>query len=198
MADGRHIGLVGRLVGLRLDPDFDLLVVVEHRVDRLEQPLDRRLGRSCSRGCRCLRARARARSPLSRGRARCRSSAACGRARTCGPWRCWRCSRRPPSARRTTSRGATNSGTRPWLSSMRLHLGALLRDLRGREVVHPRHDVVIVELHAVEAERLVEREFLLVREGLADFGAERVGAFADVPGAEGEAVFGGLGDDEKR
>src|SRR5207249_2749044 len=53
-----------------------------------------------------------------------------------------------------------------------------------------RHDVVVVTLNAVEAELLVLAD--LGGEGhlLADGGAEGVGAGADVPRAEGEAVGG--------
>ena len=39
VADGGDVGVVHRLVGFRLDGDFDVLVVVEHGVDRIEQPL---------------------------------------------------------------------------------------------------------------------------------------------------------------
>jgi len=48
--------------------------------------------------------------------------------------------------------------------------------------------VIIVQLHAVETEFLVELEFLGEGDGWADSRAEGVGAFTDVPGAEGEAV----------
>ena len=89
-------------------------------------------------------------------------------------------------------RGATNSGTQALVLEHPLDLRPLLGDLRGRELLQARHHVVVVELHAVEAERLVERNFSFVREGRAHFGAERIGAFADVPRAKGEAVFMGL------
>ena len=45
-------------------------------------------------------------------------------------------------------------------------------------------------MHATESELLIERVFFFVWKSLADVGAERVGALADVPWAKGEAVFG--------
>ena len=53
-----------------------------------------------------------------------------------------------------------------------------------------RHDVVVVELDAVEAELLVLADLGGEGDFLADGRAEGVGAGADVPGAEGEAVGG--------
>src|SRR5206468_6571174 len=50
------------------------------------------------------------------------------------------------------------------------------------------HDVVIVELHAVEPELLVFLDLGGKGHFLAHRRAERVGAHADVPGAEGETV----------
>ncbi|MEY5025336.1 MAG: hypothetical protein RLZZ244_864 [Verrucomicrobiota bacterium] len=68
--------------------------------------------------------------------------------------------------------------------------GALL-DLRGAQGVEPGDGVIVVELDPLEAELAEEGEFFGLGEGLADFGAEGVGAFADVPRAEGETIVGG-------
>src|SRR5262249_21263132 len=64
--------------------------------------------------------------------------------------------------------------------------GALLE--RRRVLVDVRHGVVVVKLHAVEAEFPVLAQLGGEGDLLADLGAERVAAGADVPGAEGEAV----------
>src|SRR5262249_38428036 len=51
-----------------------------------------------------------------------------------------------------------------------------------------RHSVVVVELHAVEAELLVLAELAGEGQLLANRRPERVGAGADVPGTEGESI----------
>jgi hypothetical protein len=48
-----------------------------------------------------------------------------------------------------------------------------------------------MELYAFEAKGPVEGELLLVGEGLADFAAEGVASFADVPRAERETIGDG-------
>ncbi|MPN17112.1 hypothetical protein SDC9_164462 [bioreactor metagenome] len=62
----------------------------------------------------------------------------------------------------------------------------LLDDLRRRQLGHIGNGIVIMELHAVEAHRLVGFEFPVEGNALADFGAEGVGAFVNVPRAERE------------
>ena len=70
-----------------------------------------------------------------------------------------------------------------------LDLGDALE--RARPVEVGRDDVVVVELDGVESEFLVGLELAGVLHLLADRRAEGVGAGADVPGSEGEAVLGG-------
>src|SRR5207244_4480763 len=57
---------------------------------------------------------------------------------------------------------------------------------RGRQV--GRADVVVVTLHAIETELLVLADLGRESDLVANGRAERVGAGADIPGTEGEAV----------
>ena len=88
-------------------------------------------------------------------------------------------------------RGAMNSQNSPSPSSIFLTLATPFCVSAGVEVGGD--DVVVVELHAVEAELLVFADLGGEGDFLADRRAERIGAGADVPGAEGEAVAARLG-----
>ena len=70
------------------------------------------------------------------------------------------------------SRGATNSQNRPSPSSIFLTRAAAFWS-GGRVLVDLRHDVVVVELHAVEAELLVFAHLGGEGHFLADLGTER-------------------------
>src|SRR5438552_2229302 len=59
----------------------------------------------------------------------------------------------------------------------------------GRVLVDLRHRIIIVELHAVEAELLVLADFRRKRHLLAHRRAERISPHADVPGAKREPVL---------
>ena len=113
VADRRQVGLVHRLVGLRLDDDADVLVVLEQRVDARRADaaygVDRVLGLADVRAL-AGQPEDDVRCPA---RGRCRWRAWSGRWRTCARPGRWRCSRRRWSCGSSHSRGATNSAKSP-------------------------------------------------------------------------------------
>ncbi len=84
-------------------------------------------------------------------------------------------------------RGAMNSQNSPSSASIFLTWAAPRSRLGRRQVGGD--DVVIVKLHAVEAELLVSADLLGEGDLCADRGAEGVCAGADVPRAKGEAII---------
>ena len=187
VADGRNVGLVGGFVGLRLDPDFDVGIVVEHGVDGLQKTL---IGEARVLGLADVGAFAR--QPEDDGLAiegagdvdafpgAVPGVIAVGGA--VGGVGAIDGLAGEPEARSDEFRGETLVGEHG------LHLRRLLQDRVRGESVHAGHHVVVMELHALEAQRSVEGEFFLVGKGRAHLGAEGISALADVPGAKGEAV----------
>ena len=196
VADGGHIGLVGRLIRLRLDPDLDVLIVVEHRVDRLEEALVGQLGILGFADVRPF-----AGEPEHDGLGAdgvgdvdallgaIPGVGAIGGA--VGSVGAVDGLVGEPQTRGDELRREALVGEH------RFYLGGLLLDLIRLQVIHARHDVVVMELHALEAEGAIEGEFLLVGEGLADVAAEGVAALADVPGAERESIRDGGAHEER-
>ena len=190
VADGGHVGLVGRLIRLRLDPDFDVLVVVEHRVDRLEEALVGQLGilGFADVGAFAGEPEHDGLGADGVGDVDALLGAIPGVGSVAGA--IGRVGAvdglvGEPQARGDELRGQALVGEH------RLHLGGLLLYLVRLQVIHTRDDVVVMELHAFETEGAVERELLLVGEGLADVAAEGVAALADIPRAERESIRDG-------
>jgi len=71
------------------------------------------------------------------------------------------------------------------------HCGRLRLDLGGAEIIQTGDNVIVVELHPVEAQGLIERKFLFVRKGGSNLKAERVRPFVDIPGTKRESMSNG-------
>jgi len=70
------------------------------------------------------------------------------------------------------------------------NLAGLLGDLSRRLTIEIGHDIIVVKLHAIEAQRLVQRELFLVRNSGAYIRTEGISALADIPRTKGKTVFG--------
>jgi len=60
----------------------------------------------------------------------------------------------------------------------------LFGDLFGRELVQARDGVIVVKLHAVESQFLVELQFLAEGDASSHGGPERIATFMNVPWSE--------------
>ena len=65
----------------------------------------------------------------------------------------------------------------------------LFDDLLGRLLINLRHRIVIVKLHALEAELFVNLQLLRELHARPNRRAERIGAFVNVPRTEREPVI---------
>ena len=99
--------------------------------------------------------------------------------------------------RENQSRGATISATIPSPSSLRFSSLASSRMAARRLAVDLRDRVVVVKHHRVEAEALELRELPVEGLRLAGRRAVRIGAFAEIPGAEAETIGGRVGHDAR-
>ena len=190
VADGRQVGLVHRLVRLGLAEDPDVLVVLEDRVPGVDDPGDGRLGALRLAGI----------GPLAgepedvilaidlAGDVRGALGAVDGILAV---------------ARRVRGECAVDRpGVFPEPGGDDLDEEALAVEdlldggdplLLGGPVEAVGDDVVVVELDGVEAEFLERLQLATVLDLVPDGRAERVGAGADVPGAERETILRGGG-----
>ena len=190
VADGRQIRLVHRLVRLGLAQDADLLVVLEDRVPGVDDPGD---GRPGALGLADVGALAgQPEDVVLAADLAGDVGAALGAVEGVLPiGRVVRGERAVDGPRVFPEPGGDDLDEQALAVEDLLDLGDPLE--RARPVEVGRDDVVVVELDAVEAQLLVRLELAGVLHLLADRRPERVGPGADVPGAEGEAVRGGLG-----
>ena len=186
VADGRQVRLVHRLVGLGLAEDADLLVVLEDRVPGVDDPADGRLGVLGLADVGALAGQPEdvvLAADLA-GDVDAPLGAVEGVLAVGGVVRGEGAVDRP---RIFPEPGGDDLDEQALAVEDLLDLGDPLE--RARPVEVGRDDVVVVELDGVEAELLVRLELAGELHLLADRRAERVGAGADVPGAEGEAVL---------
>ena len=183
MAGGRNIGVVNGFIGLGLDGDFDLLVVVEHFIDDFGQALDGDAGILCFAD---VGAFAGEPEDNQLGAEDVGDVDGFFEAvlRVCA------------GLRVIGGESAVDGlGIKPETRGDKFRIKSCAveffteffgdgGDLRGSLAVDFGDCVVIMELDAVEAEFLEKRKFFIKREWFSDIWAERVCAFVNVPGAE--------------
>ena len=187
VAGGRDVGLIHRLVRLRLDGDSDIRIVSQHVVDGRHDALHGHLAvfgfpnigafagqpehnqSGIQRVGNVHRATGSLSGVFPAGRIIGRVRAVYG-------------------AGIFPQSGSNELGGQPFAFKHAVHFFGLVDDLLRAEIVHLRHGVVVVELHAVESELLVHLKLFAELDALPDFGAKRIGAFVNVPGTERKTI----------
>lgn len=85
--------------------------------------------------------------------------------------------------------GRDEFGLQPMGRQLPAHGRGGARDLGRRHFVEARHDIIVVELDAVEAQPLVKRQFFIEGDRFADRRPERIGALVNVPRSEQKTEF---------